>query len=73
MKIFYIWSAFILVVLGIYLFYALPPLNAAKAAELWGAENKWVWYLKLCAIHFLYASLVIALGGGVIALVKRFF
>lgn len=73
MKIFYIWAAFVLIILGVYLFYALPPFNTAKAAELWGAENKWTWYLQFCAIHFLYAAIIIAIGGGLIALFKRFF
>lgn len=73
MKIFYIWTAFVLIILGVYLFYALPPLNSAKGAELWGAENKWVWYFKFCALNFLYASVVVAAGGAVMALLKRFF
>lgn len=72
MKAFYIWSIFVLVIFSIYLFYALPPLNTAKASELWGEQNKWVWYAQFCALHLLYAAIVIAIGGGVIALIKRF-
>jgi uncharacterized membrane protein YdjX (TVP38/TMEM64 family) len=72
MKIFYAWAAFVLVILFVYLFYALPPLNTAKASELWGQQNKWMWYLQFCAVHFLYAALVIAVGGGIIALIKKF-
>lgn len=73
MKIFYKWAAFVFIILSVYLFYALPPFNSAKAVELWGVENKWTWYMKFCALHFLYASVVIAIGGGVIVLAKRIF
>jgi hypothetical protein len=68
MKLFCYWAFLILVVLVIYLAFAAPPFNEAKAAELWGAQNKWAWYAQFCALHALYALIPLLTGGGAIYL-----
>jgi hypothetical protein len=59
------WSAFVLMVFLIYVGYAFPLLNVAKAAELWGAQNKWTWYAIFCLKHTTSSLRRFTMRGGI--------
>ena len=72
MKLFYILIAIVITLYLIYIGYVFPSLNSAKSAELWGDENKWLWYAKFCFAYLLYSLIPIVAGGIVIHLWQRY-
>lgn len=71
MRLFCVFSAFVLLMFVVYTAYAIPFLNEGKADELWGEQNKWAWYAQFCAFHFAYALLPISIAGVITFVLKR--